>query len=84
MSIGRFLLYALVIWLLYNLIFKFIVPIYRTTRRVKKQFGQMREKMEDQMRQQEGFSTSPKAGQNTQKPSTPKAAGDYIDFEEIK
>ena len=83
MSVGRIILYAVIIWVLYNLIFKFIVPIYRTTRKVKKQFSEMREKMDEQMRQQQGY-TQPKATQNSQKPSSPKAAGDYIDFEEIK
>lgn len=81
MSIGRIILYGLLIWFLYNLIFKFIVPIYRTSKRVKKQFGEMRDKMEEQMRQQEGFKPQSNAGQ---KPSAPKPAGDYIDFEEIK
>lgn len=84
MSIGRIILYALLIWFLYNLVFRFIVPLYRTTRQVKKKFGEMRQHMEEQVSQQEGFKTSPKAGQNTQKPSSPKPAGDYIDFEEVK
>ena len=82
MSIGRIILYAVIIWVLYNLVFKFIVPIYRATRKVKKQFSEMREKMDEQMRQQQGF--TPKAEQNPQKPSSPKPKGDYIDFEEIK
>jgi uncharacterized membrane protein (DUF106 family) len=85
MSVGRIILYAVIIWVLYNLIFKFFIPIYRATRKVKKQFSEMREKMDEQMRQQQGHThTQSKAGQNTQKPSSPKPAGDYIDFEEIK
>ncbi|MET0571484.1 MAG: hypothetical protein ABWZ79_08660 [Pedobacter agri] len=82
MSIGRFLLFALLIWFLYNLVFRFIIPIYKTTKQVKKKFSEMREQMDEKMNQQQGFgNTRP---QNAQKSQPPKASGDYIDFEEIK
>ena len=76
----RLLLYAFLIWFLYNLIFRFIIPIYRTTRQVRKQFREMHQKMEEQTKQQQGFTN----GTEVQKPSSAKPAGDYIDFEEIK
>jgi hypothetical protein len=79
-SMFRFLLYALLIWFLYNLIFKLIIPLFRTTRQVKQKFREMHQQMEDQDRQQQGFQkTSP-----IRKPEPSKRADDYIDFEEIK
>jgi hypothetical protein len=82
MSIGRFILLALLIWFLYNLIFRFIVPIFRTTRQVKQKFREMREQMDQHQRKQEGFDH--KSPPNTQKTQPQKPEGDYIDFEEIK
>ena len=39
------------LYLLYKLIFDFIIPIYLTSKKVKKQFGEMHAKMQDQMHQ---------------------------------
>lgn len=68
------------IYLLYKLIFDFIIPIYQTTKKVKKQFGEMHNKMQDQMntfnQQQQANATKP--------PSQPKKNEEYIDYEEIK
>jgi Sec-independent protein translocase protein TatA len=74
---GRILFYGVLIFLVYNLIFKLILPIYRATRHVKKGFRDMQDKMNEQMNQQSGFQQKPKA-------ESKKPAGDYIDFEEIK
>ena len=68
------------IYILYKLIFDFIIPIYITTKKVKKQFGEMHNKMEDQMnsfnKQQATAAKTP-----TQEPVKKE---DYIDYEEIK
>ena len=65
------------LWLIYKFIFDFIIPVYESSKRIKKQFGEMQEKMQNDMRQNQ-----------QQKPSQPEPAskkeGDYIDFEEIK
>jgi hypothetical protein len=76
----RILLYALLIWFLYNLIFRFIVPIYKTTRQMKQKFMKMGQQMEDHENKQQGHS------ENTSSPKTTsqKPTGDYIDFEEVK
>lgn len=75
----RILLYALLVWFLYKLVFGFVIPVYRTTRQMKKKFREMHDHMqEQQMKQQQGFEKQPAGSQ-------PKAASeDYIDFEEIK
>jgi hypothetical protein len=75
-----YLFYAFLIYLAYRLVFHFIIPIYKTTRQVKKQFREMHSRMQDNMGQQPPY----------QQPVTPatenknQQAGDYIDFEELK
>lgn len=76
------ILYILLAWFLYNLIFKFIIPVYRASKKMKQQFRQMQETMQERVRQQQGAQAS--QAQKTQPDSKPKPAGDYIDFEEIK
>ncbi len=66
------------LYLLYKFIFDFIIPIYESSKKIKKQFGEMQEKMQNDM----------KNYQNQQRPTQPEPAskkeGDYIDFEEVK
>ena len=76
----RVLLYALLIWFLYSLIFRFIIPIYKTTRQVKKKFREMHDQMQQEQFQQQGFNQQP----TPQKSAPSQRSGDYIDFEEIK
>lgn len=83
MSAMKIILYALLIWFLYNLVFRFIIPIYRASRQMKGQFRQMRERMEEQQRQQQQQSSPADGFQQSQRPKAPPG-GDYIDFEEIK
>ena len=71
------LFYGFLIFLLYRLVFHFIIPIYRTTKQVKKGFRDM----QDQMRQRTEQQGQP---QNTQKKPGVTKVGDYIDFEEVK
>jgi hypothetical protein len=61
-------------------VFNLIIPIYKTTRQVKKQFREMHNRMQDHVNQQESFqqSSTPQPENNKQQ------AGDYIDFEEVK
>jgi hypothetical protein len=76
----RYLFFAFLIYLAYRLVFHFIIPIYKTTRQVKKQFREMHSRMQDHMSQPPPY----------QQPATPatenknQQAGDYIDFEELK
>jgi hypothetical protein len=80
MEILRFLFYAFLLYLAFRLIFDFIIPVVRTTRRLRKGFRDIHEHMNqhtEQYNQQQNHS-----GQ-TQSPNK-SSAGDYIDFEEIK
>ena len=75
-----YLFYFLLAYSLYQLIFRFILPIYRTTRQVKKGFREMQERM-----QQNGTAPSSRTQKNNANVRTSKEQeGDYIDFEEVK
>ena len=76
----RYLFYAFLIYLAYRLVFHFIIPVYKTTRQVKKQFREMHSRMEDHLNQQEANQQTMPPKQEGKKAS----AGDYIDFEEVK
>jgi hypothetical protein len=75
-----YLFYFLLAYSLYQLIFRFILPIYRTTRQVKKGFREMQERM-----QEHGAAPSSRTQKNNANVRTSKEQeGDYIDFEEVK
>lgn len=84
----RFLLYLLLAWFLYNLIFKFIIPVYRASKQMKKQFRKMQETMQEQQRQYEESVNGGFSNRGYQPSASPKSSsdkgGDYIDFEEVK
>lgn len=65
------------IYIFYKLIFEFIIPVYQSTKKIKKQFGEMQSKMQQDM------NTYSKKQANEPKPEKMKE-GDYIEFEEIK
>ncbi len=69
------------LYILYKLVFDFIIPIYNTTKRVKKQFGDIQEKMN----KMNGFNNqAPPTNANTTAQPTPGKKEDYIDYEEVK
>jgi hypothetical protein len=71
----------LLLYFLYKLIFDFIIPIYQTSKKVKNQFGEMQNKMQDQMNtfnQQQNSANNKTSSQEALKKE------DYIDYEEVK
>ena len=76
----RYLFYAFLIYLAYRLVFHFIIPIYKTTRQVKKQFHEMHSRMEDHVNQRQANQQTPSPNTESKK----EQVGDYIDFEELK
>jgi len=78
MSILGFLFLLFIMYLGYRLVFDFIIPIYRTTTRIKKGFRDMHDRMNQQPGQQDTHSEQNASGNTNNK------VGDYIDFEEIK
>ena len=84
MNLFRVAFELFVLYLLYKLIFDFIIPVAKTTSKVKKQFSEMSAQMQEKMNQQAA------ASQNAHEPvsnTTTASKGkndDYIEFEEIK
>lgn len=81
MNILRLAGEVFLLYLLYKLIFDFIIPIYQTSKKVKRQFGEMESKMQEQMNQYNRQNAQP-----TQRASAKpeKKKEEYIDYEEIK
>lgn len=83
----RFLLYMFFAWLLYKLVFEFIIPVYRSTKAVRKQMNDiqqhMRQQYEEQQSAQQGYNYTQQQSSQGQAPKPPKR-DDYIDFEEVK
>ncbi|MEP6673838.1 MAG: hypothetical protein ABJA78_01740 [Ferruginibacter sp.] len=79
----RAILELFVLYMVYKLIFDFIIPVYTTTKQVKKQFGDMQQKMSEMNRQQQ---QSGQYNSNTStQPAQPKPGkDDYIEYEDVK
>ena len=75
------LLYAILAYILYQFIFKLVIPVYLATRRVKKGFREMHQRMQEQQNGQ-ARSQDPAPGAKNTAPSS--AVGEYIEFEEVK
>ena len=71
----RYILFAILIYALYQFIFKLVIPVYQTSQKIKKGFREMNTHMNQQ---QHPTQSSPQSsGQKAKR-------GDYIDFEEVK
>ena len=78
----KLLLYGLLAWFVYNLVFKFIIPVYKTTRQMKQKFREMQTNMQEHTNQQQpDFNTQSNTADRS---AYKKSKEDYIDFEEIK
>jgi hypothetical protein len=75
-----FLFFAFVAYLVYKLIVDFVLPIYKTTRNVKRKFREMNEQMNARKNHQGSQNGQHKNNAQGQKTTI----GDYIDFEEVK
>ena len=68
------LLIIVLVYLGYQLLFNLIIPIYKTSRKIKQGFRDMHQRMQDQMKQPDTPQTA----------AQPDHSDDYIDFEEVK
>lgn len=76
----QYIFYAFLAYILYKLVFGFIIPVYRTTKKVRRGFKHMQEQMK-QYQGEHHQQASPQQQTHTNKDSI---KGDYIDFEEVK
>lgn len=83
MPLIRLIIIIIGIYLAYKFIFDFVLPIYRTSKRMQQQFKGMQDRMHQNMN---GQPDGPKEGPvNKPRPEGEKVnKQDYIDFEEIK
>lgn len=78
------------LYLLYKLIFNFIIPVYRSTKKVRKHMQDMQSRMNDHVRgNRQDFSSDPRYRQQPEAPAPRRPdrsaeEGEYIDFEEVK
>ncbi len=80
MSISKVIFELFLFYLLYKLVFDFIIPVFNTTKQVKKQFGDMQNKMREQQEQM----NRQQSKQNTEpQPRSRPAKDDYIEYEEV-
>jgi hypothetical protein len=80
MSILKILFELFVLYLVYKLVFDFIIPVYQSTKQVKQKMGEMQNRMNEHMRQQQANNHNPAPKESSPKPSKE----DYIEFEEVK
>ncbi|MGN7822310.1 hypothetical protein ACTJJB_19405 [Chitinophaga sp. 22536] len=80
----RFLLYMFFAWLLYKLVFEFIIPVYRSTKAVRKQMNDIQQHMRQQYEEQQSAHNYGQGQSSQGQAPKPPKRDDYIDFEEIK
>ena len=84
MNILKLIFELFIIYLLYKLVFDFILPVYRASKRMGDQMRDMKQKMQDQQ-QRQNYQEDSYVNTTASKQAPAKAAGkDYIEFEEIK
>ncbi|WP_460684282.1 hypothetical protein [Niabella aquatica] len=74
MSVIGVILLGIFLWFFYNLFVKVILPVYKTTSHIKRQFKNMA-----QQRETENNAAAP-----SQNKPVKEKVGEYIDFEEVK
>jgi len=79
---GRIFLLGIAFYLVYRLVFDLIIPVFKTTMHVKRQFSNMRDQMQGQANQ--ASSEQRNTNNNTHSATSKSKVGDYIDFEELK
>ena len=73
----KFFLELFVFYIIYKLVFELILPVYKTTKHIKKKMNEMNDQYEKDLRKNNNTtSTDPDPKKNINH--------DYIDYEEIK
>ncbi len=81
MNIFRLAFELFALYIVYKIVFDFIIPIAQTTKQVKKQFGEMNSRMQNQASQATQQNTN---YSNTTSAQPTNSSKDYIEFEEVK
>lgn len=85
---ARFLevvLEVLFLYFLYRLVFDFIIPIYRSSKKVHAHMKDMQQRMQDQMRrEQQAYRHSSQSSQPPPPVEVKAKDEEYIEYEEVK
>ena len=73
----KLVLELFVLYIIYKFVFELILPVYKTTKHIKKKMNEMNDHLENQQRKNQSFSSSNQDKKN-------EKSNDYIDYEEIK
>lgn len=81
----RIVLYAILAYILFLFVFRLVIPVYLASRKIKRGFKDMQQKMQEQQgfnagQGQQGFGTQASAPKQQTRPKS----DDYIEFEEVK
>ena len=71
--------FAIVIYIIYKIVFDFFVPVSQASKQMREQFRNMN----DHAQQQQNNSQQSQP-QNNAQPKSKNVVGDYIDFEEVR
>jgi hypothetical protein len=84
MNIFKLLFQLFLLYMLYKLVFEFIIPVYRASKRMKQEVNQMQQKMQEHQRQQQQTTRQETFVNSHSKSPQPGNNRDYIEFEELK
>ncbi len=76
----KYVLIAILLYIVYQLIFKLGIPVYRAIKEVKQKFREMHSQMKEPYSCRQDYSP----GYAGAKKDKNEHAGEYIDFEEVK
>jgi hypothetical protein len=85
----RYILYFFLLYFAFQFIFRVVVPLFIAGKQLRKGFKQMKEQMENQLRQEQPYASGSsqqrahQAGPQAAQPAKPNRE-DYLDFEEVK
>ena len=75
----RILFYIFLVYLAYQFIQYFLIPVYKTTKQVKRTFNEMHDRANNSANEKKSPPQNP-----PDKNHDKEVVGEYIDFEEIK
>jgi hypothetical protein len=78
MSIFRLAAEIFLIYILYKFVFDFVIPIYESTKKIRRQVSDMHSQMQEDMTDIQAVR------EKSRKEAKATRDGDYIEFEEIK
>ena len=77
----KILLLGFFLYILYRFVFEFLLPVYKTTQKIKKGFRDMQEQANQHTNNQQQTTNTTSTDNKSNKK---EILGEYIDFEDVK